>query len=80
VGKLLTLISKPSRGLSEVKRDSEAAESATTGATVEETGKQDLRKPLEKQLRKASVKTSKEAEEKESKSKPLDTRQQGSLF
>lgn len=80
VGKLLTLISKPARGPSGVKRDSETAESLTASATVEESSKKDLTKPTEKQSRKASEKTPKEPEEKESKSKPLDTRQQGSLF
>jgi len=64
VGKLLTLISKPAGGPSGVRRDSEEAESLTAGATVEEGSKQDLTKPTEK----------------DSKSKPLDTRQQGSLF
>ena len=80
VGRLLTLISKPVRGPSGVKRDSEVAESLTAGSTVEGSSKQDLTKPTEKQPRKASAKTPKDPGEKESKKKPLDTRQQGSLF
>lgn len=80
VGKLLTLISKPARGPARVRSGPEATESLSADAASEDNKKQDLEKPPEKQPGKVTAKTSSEPKKKESNSKPLDTRQQGSLF
>lgn len=79
VGKLLTLIAKPARGSTRAQQHPEAAEtpvSAETGGTMKRT----VEKTPEQQPVKAAAKKQREREEKESKSKPLDTRQQGNLF
>jgi Mn-dependent DtxR family transcriptional regulator len=80
VGKLLTLISKPARGSSTVQQDSEAAEPLPAEAMTMKDKKHRLEKTPEQQPGKEAVRKQRKLEEKESKSKPLDTRQQGNLF
>lgn len=82
VGKLLTLISKPANVSPSLQQDpgsveTEAADGA--GASGEDRRKvsgKPLKRPPDKQSRDASPGSA----EEESSSRPLDTRQQGSLF
>ncbi len=80
VGKLLTLIAKPAQGSSRAQQHPEAAETTSVTAETKETRKRIVEQTPEQQPVKAAVKKQREPEEKESNSKPLDTRHQGSLF
>lgn len=80
VGKLLTLLAKPARARPEKQAESKAVE---LSAGEDSPVKQEVpprQQPIESLSEKPKLKSRKKVVKKESESKPLDTKQQGSLF